>query len=125
MLPSMPVNPVESVCLFLNSVEVGSYEIDNQGYVLLMASDMELKQVTYEISVAREYPDVFPNDISEFPPAREIEFSIDQIPRMRAISIAPYRMSPMELAELKSQMEKLLEKKLLDRITREGRLNRV
>ena len=43
MLPYLPVKLVESVCLFLNFVEVGSCEIDNQGYVLLMASDVELE----------------------------------------------------------------------------------
>ena len=43
MLPPIPVKPIESIYLFLNSVRVGSCATDNQGYVLLMASDVELE----------------------------------------------------------------------------------
>ncbi|MDV3201193.1 MAG: reverse transcriptase family protein, partial [Sweet potato little leaf phytoplasma] len=45
--------------------------------------------------------------------AREVEFSIDLVPGAGPISIAPYRMSPPELAELKKQLEDLLEKKFI------------
>ena len=45
VLSPVLVEPVKSICLFLNSVRVGSGEFDNQGYVLLMASDVELEQV--------------------------------------------------------------------------------
>ena len=79
----------------------------------LMASDVELEQVLDEILVVREYPYVFSNDILEFPPEREIEFSIELILEMGPISIAPYRISPMELMKLKSQLEELLEKKFV------------
>jgi len=44
---------------------------------------------------------------------REIEFSIDPISDAGPISIAPYRMSPIELAELKKQLEELLEKQFM------------
>ena len=77
VLPPLPIKPIESICLFLNSVRVGSCEDDNQGYILLMTSNVELEQVLDEIPIVREYPDVSPNDIPEFPPEREIEFSIE------------------------------------------------
>ena len=35
------------------------------------------------------------------------------MPGMGLISIAPYRMSPLELAELKNQIKELLEKKFI------------
>ena len=57
----------------------------------------------------REFLEVFPKDISDLPPEREIEFSIDLVPGVGPISIAPYRMSPIELAELKKQLEEFLE----------------
>ena len=60
--------------------------------------------------MVRKYQDVFPEDISEFPPEREIDFSIELVPKMRSILVAPYRMSSLELAELKKQLEELLEK---------------
>ena len=78
-----------------------------------MASDVELEQVLDEILIVKEYSDVFPDDIPVFPPKREIEFSIKLIPRTGPISIAPYRMSPIELSELKGQLEELLEKKFI------------
>ena len=62
-----------------------------------------------EIPVIREYPNVFLDDTLEFPQEKEIEFSIDLVPGTRPISIAPYKMSPMDLSELKSQLEELLE----------------
>ena len=58
----------------------------------------------------REYPNVFPKDILELPPKREIEFSIELVLGMGPISVAPYRMLPLELAELKKQLSELLEK---------------
>ncbi|GAU51762.1 hypothetical protein TSUD_415510 [Trifolium subterraneum] len=48
--------------------------------------------------------------INSLPPEREIEFSIDLVPGSQPISVAPYRMSPLELRELKSQLEELLQK---------------
>ncbi|MCI72888.1 cellular nucleic acid-binding protein, partial [Trifolium medium] len=57
--------------------------------------------------------DVFPGDVSDVPPEREVEFTIDLVPGTSPISIAPYRMSASELKELKSQLEELLEKKFI------------
>ena len=47
-----------------------------------------------------KFPDVFPNKLLGFPPDREIEFSINLVPRVQPISILPYRMAPAELTEL-------------------------
>nr|XP_016451558.1 PREDICTED: uncharacterized protein LOC107776208 [Nicotiana tabacum] len=52
----------------------------------------------------------FPDDLPGLPPEREIEFPIDLVPGTTPISIAPYRMAPAELKELKSQLQELLEK---------------
>jgi len=62
--------------------------------------------------VVQEFMDVFPDDIPGLPPKREIEFAIDLIPGAGPVSISPYRMAPTELAELKKQLEDLLEKQL-------------
>jgi len=63
--------------------------------------------------VVREFSNVFPDEIPGLPPSREIEFSIDLVPGAGPISIAPYRMAPAELAELKKQIEELLEKQFI------------
>lgn len=57
----------------------------------------------------RESEEVFETNIG-LPPHREIEFAIDVIPRSSLISKAPYQMTPIELKELKTQIEELLEK---------------
>ncbi|XP_054821797.1 zinc finger BED domain-containing protein RICESLEEPER 2-like [Prosopis cineraria] len=62
-----------------------------------------------KIGVVNEFPEVFTDDISSLPPKRELEFTIDIVPGTKLISKAPYRMSPTELAELKKQIEELLE----------------
>ena len=46
-------------------------------------------------------------------PEREVEFSINLISRTGPLSFAPYRMSPLELIELKQQIEELLAKEFI------------
>ncbi|KAA0036143.1 reverse transcriptase [Cucumis melo var. makuwa] len=50
------------------------------------------------------------DDLSGFPPDREIEFTIELLPGTAPISQAPYRMAPSELKELKMQLQELVDK---------------
>ncbi|XP_058781731.1 uncharacterized protein LOC131655945 [Vicia villosa] len=79
-----------------------------------IAFRMEFLRKIDELKVVREFPEVFPDDIPDVPPEREVELVIDLIPRTRPVSIVPYRMSASELSELKKQLEELLEKKILE-----------
>ena len=63
-----------------------------------------------DIPVVREYVDVFPNDLPGMTPNRDIEFVIELQPGTAPISKRPYRMTPKELAELKIQLQELLDK---------------
>ena len=63
-----------------------------------------------DIPVVREYADVFPDDLPGMPPDRDIEFVIELQPGTAPISKRPYRMPPKELAELKIQLQELLDK---------------
>src|SRR5699024_9300898 len=63
-----------------------------------------------KIPVVRDYPDVFPDELPGMPPDRDIEFAIELQPGTTPISKRPYRMPPTELAELKKQLQELLEK---------------
>ena len=63
-----------------------------------------------DIPVVKEFLDVFPEDLPWIPLDREIEFSIDLLPRTSPILKAPYRMAPTELKELKEQLQELLDK---------------
>jgi hypothetical protein len=62
------------------------------------------------IKVVCEYPDVFLEELPGMPPDRDIEFSIELLPRIAPISKRPYRMDVKDLVELKKQKEELLEK---------------
>nr|GFC98212.1 hypothetical protein [Tanacetum cinerariifolium] len=57
-----------------------------------------------------EFPDVFPDELPGIPPVREVEFNIELISGSEPISKAPYRMAPVELKELKDQLQELLER---------------
>ncbi|XP_065866494.1 uncharacterized protein [Euphorbia lathyris] len=63
-----------------------------------------------DVPIVNEYPDVFPDEIPGLPPEREVEFAIDLQPGTAPISLAPYRMAPAEMKELKIQLQELLDK---------------
>ena len=52
-------------------------------------------------TILQQFQDVFPTEILEFPLHREVDFSIELVPREAPASKAPYRMSTPELVELK------------------------
>ena len=62
-----------------------------------------------DVPVINKYPDVFPNELVSLPHEREIEFKIDLASRTTLISKIPYRMAPVEIKELKLQLQNLLE----------------
>ncbi|KAL6329359.1 hypothetical protein AAG906_017667 [Vitis piasezkii] len=59
------------------------------------------------IPVVCEFADVFPKELPCLPPHREMDFSIELYPGTDPISIAPYRMAPVELKELNIQLQEL------------------
>jgi len=82
----------------------------------MIVAQTEKKSATEKINmipVVEEYADVFADEILELPPSRDVDFTIDLIPGAGPISMAPYSMAPAELAELKKQIEDLLEKKFI------------
>ncbi|GJS39944.1 putative reverse transcriptase domain-containing protein [Tanacetum coccineum] len=64
------------------------------------------------ISVVREFEDVFPEDLSGLPPQRQVEFRIDLIPGATPIAKSPYRLAPSEMQELSGQLQELQDKEL-------------
>jgi len=55
-----------------------------------------------------KYADVFLDEIHTLPLSRDMDFTIDLIPGADLVSMAPYKMAPVELAELKNKIEDLL-----------------
>ena len=81
-----------------------------QGYLAHLVDTRKEVLKLDNIPVVREFPNVFPEDLLRIPIDREIEFSIDLLAGTSPISKAPYRMAPIELKELKEQLQELLDK---------------
>ncbi|TYK07886.1 ty3-gypsy retrotransposon protein [Cucumis melo var. makuwa] len=84
-----------------------------QGTWSILASMVDTREVDVSLSsepVVRDDPNVFPKELPGLPPHREVEFAIELEPGTVPISRAPYRMAPVELKELKVQLQELLDK---------------
>jgi len=81
-----------------------------QCFIIFARLEVGEEEGTSVVPVVHEFEVVFPEEVPGLPPSRELEFSIDLVPGTDPMSIAPYRMAPTELVELKNQIEELMEK---------------
>ncbi|GJT27049.1 putative reverse transcriptase domain-containing protein [Tanacetum coccineum] len=63
-----------------------------------------------DVPVIRDFPEVFPDELPELSPPKQVEFSIDLIPGAAPVVRAPYRLAPSEMKELSKQLQELSEK---------------
>jgi hypothetical protein len=86
-----------------------------QVYVIQVTNLLEKEDKTKleDLAILCEFRDMFVDEILELPPRREIDFSIDLLPGSTPISKAPYRMSLLELTDLKIQLQELLDKEYI------------
>ncbi|GKE44089.1 hypothetical protein Tco_1471373 [Tanacetum coccineum] len=63
-----------------------------------------------DISVIRDFADVFPEDVSGLPLQRQVEFRIDLVPGATPVAKSPYRLAPSEMQELSEQLQELQDK---------------
>ncbi|HET7713630.1 MAG TPA: reverse transcriptase family protein, partial [Patescibacteria group bacterium] len=95
----------------INSPSHGTFTLYLPSSIGQQPSSYSMVRVQLEdIPVVCEFPDVFPDDLPGMPPDRNLEFVIELIPGTAPISKRPYRMPPHELAELKEQLQELLNK---------------
>jgi hypothetical protein len=59
--------------------------------------------------VVREFVEVLPERLSRMMPEKELKFTIDLKPRTEPIERMPYRMSTLELQEMRMQLKELLD----------------
>jgi hypothetical protein len=64
---------------------------------------------TLDIRTVSEYPDVFPEELLGMPPDHEIEFVIELVLGTAPIFKRPNRMATNQFAELKEQLQELLD----------------
>ncbi|GJS39109.1 hypothetical protein Tco_0564152 [Tanacetum coccineum] len=60
-----------------------------------------------DIPVVRDFPGVFPKDLSGLPPSRDVEFCIDLILGAMPVAKSPYRLAPTKMQELSNQLKEL------------------
>ncbi|XP_074352081.1 uncharacterized protein LOC141691242 [Apium graveolens] len=80
------------------------------GYLAFVKDTSKDEPRIEDYPFVREYEDVFPDELPGLPPHREVEFTIELFPGAEPISKAPYRMAPLELQELKEQLQELLDR---------------
>ncbi|XP_076926103.1 uncharacterized protein LOC143589145 [Bidens hawaiensis] len=82
-------------------------------YVAFVALVMKKKHREKKISdipIVCDFPNVFPADVSELPPFRQVEFCIDLVPGASPVAKSPYQLAPSEMQELSSQLQELSDK---------------
>ena len=94
----------------LKSLLDGRRNVEGMGMLFALDGEMGGESADSFTPVVSEFLDMFPPEVPGLPPEREIEFCIDLIPRTSPVSITPYRMAPAELAELRTQLDDLLDK---------------
>ncbi|GKD34078.1 putative reverse transcriptase domain-containing protein [Tanacetum coccineum] len=63
-----------------------------------------------DVPIVRDFPKVFPEDLSGLPPTRQVEFQIDLMLGVAPVARAPYRLTPFEMKELSEQLQELSDK---------------
>ncbi|GJR19108.1 putative reverse transcriptase domain-containing protein [Tanacetum coccineum] len=60
-----------------------------------------------DVPVVQEFLEVFPEDLLDIPPTRQVEFRIDLVPGATPVARAPYRLAPSKMKELAEQLQEL------------------
>ncbi|KAG0866023.1 hypothetical protein G6F15_012772 [Rhizopus arrhizus] len=69
---------------------------------------------SWSTEFSKEFPEVFKGEITGLPPMRDTQDIIVTKPDTVPVSRPPYKMSPLELSELQKQLNKLLNKGLIE-----------
>ncbi|KAL8147854.1 hypothetical protein AgCh_005251 [Apium graveolens] len=73
----------------------------NEAYIAYIVDTQKEVPNLQDIPVVNEFEDVFPQDL---------EFAIELAPGMTPVSKVPYRLAPLEMMELATQLQELLDK---------------
>ncbi|GJV34560.1 putative reverse transcriptase domain-containing protein [Tanacetum coccineum] len=68
------------------------------------------EQKREELVVVRDFLEVFPDDLLQLPPIREIKFPIELVLGAIPVAKSPYRLAPSEMEELPGQLKELQDK---------------
>ncbi|GKC48653.1 putative reverse transcriptase domain-containing protein [Tanacetum coccineum] len=89
--------------------------IDNETLVIrgdqthITEKKLEEKRLK-DVPIVRDFPEVFPEDLTGLPPPRKVEFQIKLVPGAAPVARAPYHLAPLEMQELSNQLQELTDK---------------
>nr|GFC88151.1 putative reverse transcriptase domain-containing protein [Tanacetum cinerariifolium] len=69
------------------------------------AEDKSEEKRLEDVPIVREFLEVFQEDLPGLPPTRQVEFQIDLVPGIAPVARAPYRLAPVEMPELSTQLQ--------------------
>ena len=78
-------------------------------YEILSLNEKGVVEGLEHLSMVTEFANIFPEKLPGMPPVRELEFTIDLKLGTEPIARTPYRMSTLELQELRMQLKELLD----------------
>ena len=84
-----------------------------EAYLSYVISTVKARPSASDIPTVSDFPNVFPKELPGLPPHKEIDVAINVVPGATPASITPYRMAPVELKELKLQLQELIEKRFI------------
>ncbi|GKC24575.1 putative reverse transcriptase domain-containing protein, partial [Tanacetum coccineum] len=73
--------------------------------------DKSEKKRLEDVPIVRDFPKVFPEDLSGLPLTRQVEFQIDLIPGAAPVARAPYRLAPSEMKEFFEYVKKIFRRR--------------
>ena len=71
------------------------------------------------------FPNIFLEDLLRFPLDKEIKFCINLVRGAQLVSITPYIIAPIELTELRKQLDELFENGLMKKVLHLKELNSI
>nr|GEV50145.1 putative reverse transcriptase domain-containing protein [Tanacetum cinerariifolium] len=84
--------------------------IDGETMIIRVVEKKSYEKRLEDISVVKEFPDIFLEDIPGLPPVRQVEFQINLIPGTTPVGRVPYRLAPSEIQELFNQLQELIDR---------------
>lgn len=72
---------------FISANQVEEF-LKDEVFAIFASLKVKIKDEIVDLPVVHEFSDVFLDDISNFPPEREVAFAIDLVPDTRPVSMA-------------------------------------
>ncbi|GKB46677.1 putative reverse transcriptase domain-containing protein [Tanacetum coccineum] len=84
----------------LMPVELGSFDVIIAQVTSKKAEDKSEEKRLEDVSIIREFSEVFPDYLPGLPPARQVEFQINLVPSVAPVARTPYRLALAKMQEL-------------------------